>query len=227
MPKRAMLLLVLIGVFSIAVSAEQIDLSNAKIVVLSPKRRIMANAADMLRDEIEKRTRIGLEIVSKMPAKDEMAIVIGTARDLANKSYRPVARFEVPQKVDGYCLWTDLGYRPRSDWRMSWCRHADAMSDLPLRMHYTNLDKTARYKVRIVYTGGRCYHGEPVHVCFFADGIDIHPLIAKPDPVRPIEFDIPADATQDGELTLTWYSEPGRGAAGRGVHLGEVWLLKE
>jgi len=49
-----MLLLVLIVISATAVSAQQISLSNAKIVVLNPKKKIMANAADMLRDEIEK-----------------------------------------------------------------------------------------------------------------------------------------------------------------------------
>jgi len=103
--------LVLLTIISSAVSAEQINLSNAKIVVLNPKKKIMANAADMLADEIDKRTRIGLEVVSKMPAKDEIAIVIGTAKDLAKRSYKPVAGFEVPQKADGFILWSDTTKR--------------------------------------------------------------------------------------------------------------------
>jgi len=106
-----MLLLVLIGITATAVSAQQISLSKAKVVVLKPKKKIMANAADMLRDEIEKRTRTRLEVVSKMPAKDEVAIVIGTAKDLAKKSYKPAAGFEVPQKIDGYTLWVDTTKR--------------------------------------------------------------------------------------------------------------------
>jgi hypothetical protein len=106
-----MLLFVLIGTISSTVSAKQIDLSKAKIVVLNPKKKIVANAADMLRDEIDKRTRIGLEIVSKMPAKNQAVIVIGTAKDLAKGSYKPPAGFEVPQKTDGYGLWTDTSRR--------------------------------------------------------------------------------------------------------------------
>ena len=111
MRKILMLLLVLIGITATAVSAQQINLSKAKIAVLNPKKKIMANAADMLRDEIEKRTRIRLEVVSKMPAKGEAAIVIGTAKDLAKKSYKPVAGFEVPQKVDAYAVWVDVSKR--------------------------------------------------------------------------------------------------------------------
>jgi len=91
--------------------AAKIDLSEAKIVVLNPDKTIYNKAADMLADEIEKRTRIALEVVSKMPAKDEVAIVIGTAGDLAKKSYKPVAGFEVPQKADAYALWVDTSKR--------------------------------------------------------------------------------------------------------------------
>ncbi len=71
----------------------------------------MANAADMLHHEIAKRTRIGLEVVSTIPAEKEVAIVIGTGKDLAKKSYKPGAGFEVPQKVDGYAVWTDTSKR--------------------------------------------------------------------------------------------------------------------
>jgi hypothetical protein len=91
--------------------ATKIDLSEAKIVVLNPKKTIYNKAADMLHDEIEKRTRIGLEVVSKMPAKDEVAIVIGTAKDLAKKSYKPAAGFEVSRKTDGYALWVNTTKR--------------------------------------------------------------------------------------------------------------------
>ena len=102
-----MLLFLLAVITSTIASAGQIDLSKAKIVVLNPKDKIMANAADMLRDEIEKRTRIRLEAVSKMPVKGQLAIVIGTAKDLAKISYKPPAGFDVPQRTDGYSLWTD------------------------------------------------------------------------------------------------------------------------
>ncbi|MHC4575055.1 MAG: hypothetical protein ACYS76_13145 [Planctomycetota bacterium] len=46
-----------------------------------------------------------------MPAKNEAAIVIGTARDLAKRSYKPGRRFEVPQKADAYAVWTDTSKR--------------------------------------------------------------------------------------------------------------------
>jgi len=95
-----------------AVSASgKIDLSDARIVALSPQKKIHSNAADMLRDEIEKRTRIGLEIVPKMAGADEVVVLIGTAEELAEQSYRPPAGVEVPAKADAYSLWIDTSKR--------------------------------------------------------------------------------------------------------------------
>jgi hypothetical protein len=95
-----------------AVSASgKIDLSNAKIVTLSPQKKIHSNAADMLRDEIEKRTRIGLEVVPKIPGPDEVVVLIGTAEESAEQSYRPPAGVEVPAKADAYALWIDTSNR--------------------------------------------------------------------------------------------------------------------
>jgi len=87
-------------------AAERVELSKAVIVVFS-KEKIQAKAAQILRDEIEKRTRIRLGIVSKMPGKDKAAIVVGTAKQLAKRSYRPGQFFAVPEKADAYAVWVD------------------------------------------------------------------------------------------------------------------------
>jgi hypothetical protein len=50
--------------------------------------------------------------------------------------------------------------------------------------------------------------------------------MSKPNPVKPLEFEIPHAATADGVLTLTWTEEPGRGSNGRGCQVGEVWLIR-
>ncbi|MHC4574534.1 MAG: hypothetical protein ACYS76_10450, partial [Planctomycetota bacterium] len=94
-----------------AFGASKIDVSKAKIVVLNQKKTIHNKAAAMLRDEIEKRTRIGLHVVSRMPAGREAAIVIGTAKKLAKKSYRPPAGSEVPSRPDAYAVWIDTSKR--------------------------------------------------------------------------------------------------------------------
>jgi hypothetical protein len=56
--------------------------------------------------------------------------------------------------------------------------------------------------------------------------IEVHPFISKPQPVQPVEFDIPQEATSIGELTLTWQANPERGGPGRGCQIAEVWLIK-
>ena len=84
-------------------------------------------------------------------------------------------------------------------------------------MHYTDLDRTARYKVRAVYGG---------EVRLLADDkTEIHPLLDKRYQV--VEYDVPVEATVDSELTLTWYRSPGGGGAGRGNQVAEVWLIKK
>jgi hypothetical protein len=91
-------------------------------------------------------------------------------------------------------------------------------------MRYRDLDTTAQYKVRIVYAGDALR----ARVRLVAnETTEIHPLQAKPFPVRPVEFDIPKSVTVTGELTLSWYQEPGRGSGGRGSQVAEVWLIRK
>jgi hypothetical protein len=115
-----------------------------------------------------------------------------------------------------------VGFGERSGWPLAWCQNAQSLNDAPLCTRYTGLDRRARYRVRVVYSGDKF----ETTIRLSADGIDIHPLIKKPLPVEPMEFDVPAAATADGELTLTWTQEPGRGGNGRGCEVGEVWLLR-
>ena len=57
--------------------------------------------------------------------------------------------------------------------------------------------------------------------------IEIHPFIAKQTPYRPVEFDIPAEATLRGVLNLEWTRERGQGGNGRGCDVAEIWLIKK
>jgi hypothetical protein len=49
----------------------------------------------------------------------------------------------------------------------------------------------------------------------------------RPMPFRPLEFDIPREATQSGKLHLRWTKDPGLGGAGRGLQVAEVWLIRK
>jgi hypothetical protein len=105
------MVIMLLVIVSTGAQSAQVGISSAKIVVLDPQKKIMTNAADMLLDEVEKRTRISLEVVTKMPSKSDIAIVIGTAGELAKEAYKPAAGFEVPQKADAYSIWVDTKKR--------------------------------------------------------------------------------------------------------------------
>jgi hypothetical protein len=117
---------------------------------------------------------------------------------------------------------TGFGYR--RDSRFSWMRDAESLYDAPLKMRYTDLDPTAQYKVRVVYAGDSM--NRKIRLVA-ANTIEIHPLIMKPLPIEPLEYDIPVEATKSGELTLAWYGEPGLGGNGRGCQVAEVWLVKK
>ena len=114
--------------------------------------------------------------------------------------------------------------KPEGAWRYSWLNHAESLNDAPLTLHYDKLDRSARYKLRVVYGGDS--RKKKIRLST-GDGVEIHPLMAKPWPVRPIEFEIPPSATARGELTLNWFREPALGGNGRGCQVSEVWVIKQ
>jgi hypothetical protein len=59
------------------------------------------------------------------------------------------------------------------------------------------------------------------------EGIEVHPYILKAQPRRPMEFEVPHEATWEGHLTLRWYREPGHGGSGTGCDISEIWLIKD
>lgn len=145
--------------------------------------------------------------------------------DLGNPSRQPhlinVIGFD---KDPGFMESAFSGFAFRPDWRKSWYDSAETAFDTPLQIRYTNLDPAAQYKVRVIYAGTT----PQIKIRLVADdSLEIHPLMAKPTPVKPIEFDVPAQATANGELNLTWEIEPGRGGNGRGRQVSEVWLIKK
>ena len=114
------------------------------------------------------------------------------------------------------------GFALRTDWPVAWRQYAHTFYDAPMSMHYEGLDQSASYTVRVVYSGD----SPKGRMRLEAEGTVIHDLFVKPDPVRPVEFPVPASATADGRLTLTWNQEPGRGGNGRGNQVAEVWLVR-
>ena len=91
-------------------------------------------------------------------------------------------------------------------------------------MRYTDLDPEAQYKIRIVYGGDM----PRVPMRLVANGsLEIHGFRNKDMPPKPVEFDIPREATRGGTLTLEWTRPAGLGGNGRGCQVSEVWLVRK
>jgi len=107
---------------------------------------------------------------------------------------------------------------------IAWKRWAESLFDAPLKMQYGELDPSAQYRVRIVYSGD----ARRVRIRLLANNKhEIHPLMLRPWPPQALEFDIPPEATAKGELHLAWTREQGLGGNGRGCQVSEVWLLQK
>jgi hypothetical protein len=145
--------------------------------------------------------------------------------DLGNLSRQPHLVRGLAYEKDPASLESPMiGFSYRAERRSSWWNDAESLGDTPVKMHYDDLDRNARYKIRVVYAGD----SPNIKIRLVAnDKIEVHPLISKPTPVKPIEFEIPRQATQSGELNLSWYREAALGGNGRGCQIAEVWLIKE
>jgi len=98
----------------------------------------------------------------------------------------------------------------------------EGLYDRGIRMRYADLDRTARYRVEVVY--GAYERGGPVRLV--ADGThEIHPFLRKP--LERLVFSVPSEATADGELDLEFQPEPGRGGNGHSLQVSEVWLTRQ
>jgi hypothetical protein len=105
---------------------------------------------------------------------------------------------------------------------IAWKSWAESLSDAPLTMHYPNLDRQMRYRLRVVYSGDAPH----MKLRLMAnESIEVHPYILRSWPPAPQEFAIPPEATASGELKLSWTREPSQGGNGRGCQVAEVWLI--
>lgn len=121
---------------------------------------------------------------------------------------------------------TRTGFNGPGAGRLSWSKTTETLYDHPLRARFEGLDPGAQYRLRVVYGGDN----PPRQIRLVAAGaggeVEVHPLQPKPQPQRPVEFDLPAEITRRGVLTLTWTGEPGVGGNGRGCSVSELWLLR-
>ena len=176
------------------------------------------------------------EVIAKLPdEKGRMGMIDGLLNradpgpggfydDLGNLSRQPHLVRGVGFDHDpDYRRSSLVGFDSRSGLPTAWMNYAQSMYDAPLQVKYTGLDSQARYRVRAVYADDSNH----VRIRLDADGKEVHALMKKPDPPEPLEFDVPVASTADGELTLSWYRESGRGGNGRGCQVREVWLIRQ
>lgn len=145
--------------------------------------------------------------------------------DLGNPAQEPHLVLGEPYAKDPDFLkspMTSFGEAPQSGWRVSWYTDAETLGEEPLRVRYNELDRGARYKVRVVYGGDM----RQVPIRLTANGVEVHPFRTKPAKPEPLEFDLPRAAARNGSVTLEWTRPPGLGGNGRGTQVSEVWLIK-
>jgi len=82
------------------------------VVVIPPDAATpVAKAADMLSEEVFKRTGEALEVLTAMPALHTRAIVLGATAALPPGMPEPPAGLAVPPEAEGYAVWTDSAGR--------------------------------------------------------------------------------------------------------------------
>jgi hypothetical protein len=101
---------------------------------------------------------------------------------------------------------------------LAWMNQVTTLYETPLSLNFAGLDPEATYRLRVAYTGRF-----RARIKLTADATyPIHALLQTGE-VPIMEFLIPAAATRDGKLTLTWTCGEGE----RGAQLAEIWLMRE
>jgi len=83
-----------------------IDLTSS-IVIASQANPIHARAAEMLQDEIARRTRVRLSGAEMLPRDDVPAIVLGSVNNPPPGGLQPPHGVAIPEKAEGYAIWVD------------------------------------------------------------------------------------------------------------------------
>jgi hypothetical protein len=146
--------------------------------------------------------------------------------DLGDPANRPHLETGVGFEKDPaffHTVRTGFGSRRNTPWRASWYRHAEALYGNSIQLRYTGLDPSAHYKVRFTQSGDNTARATRL----VANGkFEIHAMRKKDLEVKPVEFDIPAEATVGGSLMLEWLANPEESGNGRFVQVAEVWLVR-
>ena len=110
------------------------------------------------------------------------------------------------------------GPRPRQELRMSWQSQMTAQYGTPLKMRYEGLDPHVTYRLKVTYAG----RYRPTMTLTLNETYSIHGPVKQPDPIWPVEYYIPHEATKGGTLDIEWNLVDGRGCM-----VSEVWLIRQ
>jgi hypothetical protein len=105
----------------------------------------------------------------------------------------------------------------RQELRMSWQSQIATHYGTPLKMRYEGLDPDASYRLRVTYAG----RYKPTMTLTLHDTYSVHGPVKQPDPIWPVEYFIPQEATENGTLDIEWNLVDGRGCM-----VSEVWLIR-
>lgn len=106
----------------------------------------------------------------------------------------------------------------RQELRMSWVSQMVSNYGTPFKMRYEGLDPNASYRLKATYAG----RYRPTMTLTVNETYSIHGPVAQPDPLWPVEYYLPREATRGGVLELEWDLVEGRGCS-----MAEVWLIME
>ena len=140
--------------------------------------------------------------------------------DLGDQGNQPHLVLEESYKDDPAFYHSPFAGFATNAFRISWGQYVQTLFGHPLKMHYSDLDKTAQYEVKVTYAGTT-----PVRLV--ADDMIVHDYLRRASEIAPVSFNVPIEATQDGDLTLQWDIRTGQGGTGRGCQIAEVWLIKK
>ena len=146
--------------------------------------------------------------------------------DLGDPSNRPHLDTGVGFEKDpafAHTARTDFSSGSRAPKRIAWHRHIDSLYGNSLKLIYPGLDATARYKVRFIQPAVAAARATRL----VANGKwEIHPMQRGEANEKPVEFEIPREATASGTLTLEWQANPEEAGNGRFIEVCEVWLMR-
>ncbi len=113
---------------------------------------------------------------------------------------------------------------PSAEWNWDALTYAEALYETPLIMHYTQLDRTRAYTLRVLYSGED--YALPLRLVADHTVVIQPPTLRKSNPAL-VEYKLPRALTADGSLTLEWFRPDGLGGSGRGRQIGSVELIPD